>query len=49
MRVYVAGRSSDVERVRRVQRMFTDRGWTVSFRLDRRRGRDQEHLARSTT
>lgn len=31
MKVYVAGRTSEVERVRRVQKMFTDRGHTITF------------------
>jgi hypothetical protein len=29
--VYVAGRTSDVERVRRVQQMFRDQGWKIAF------------------
>lgn len=31
MRVYVAGRTSEIERVQRIQRMFTDRGHTITF------------------
>lgn len=29
--VYVAGRTSDIERVRRIQKMFIDRGYIVTF------------------
>lgn len=31
MRVYVAGRTTEIDRVRSVQRMFTERGHTITF------------------